>query len=86
MGFVTIDLGNGRTADIYFRKTDSGSIDVVVKGEDAQGKNRRARVMRFLSRRNKAAKIGTFTWGRKGSSLRALGFQTVGGRLAQASK
>jgi len=85
MDSVTIDLGNDRYVEIFLRVTDSGSVDVVVEGEDMEGQNRRARVMRILSRRNKAGKVGTFTWGRKGSSLRALGFQTVGGRLAQAS-
>ena len=85
---ATLPMTAGRNTDVevFLRATDSGSVDVVVKGVDANGRARRARVMRILSRNNKAAKRGTFTFGKKGSSLRALGFQTVGGRIAQASR
>ena len=69
---------------VFLRETASGSVDVVVKGT-VGGRTKQARVIRILSRNNKAAKRGTITFGRKGSSLRALGLQTVKGRVAFAA-
>lgn len=68
--------------EVFLRPTRSGSIDVVAKGNGKQ-----ARIVRILGSKNKAAKVGCLTFGRKASSLRALGFQ-VGprGRVAFSAR
>lgn len=84
---TTMTLTGTRTqiVEAFLRTTKSGSIDLVVKGI-VNGQKRQARVLRLLSAKNKATKRGCMTFGRKGSSLRALGFQTVHGRVAIASR
>lgn len=85
MTTMTLIGTRSQTVEAFLRTTKSGSIDLVVKGV-VDGRTRQARVIRLLSAKNKAAKRGCMTFGRKGSSLRALGFQTVRGRVAFAAR
>ena len=85
---VSMNLGKTQTrtvsepvaVEIFLRKNPTGSVDVVAKGA-----GRQARIIRILGTRNRAAKVGCLTFGRKSAALRAMGFQTAGrGRVAFA--
>ena len=80
---MSVRLDVSRTLEL--REQPTGSVDLIVKGTDANGKARRARIVRVLGARNKPGKVGTLHFGRKGAILRALGFQTVDGRVAFAA-
>ena len=85
MATLKTSIRKNAEVTLELREQPTGSVDLIVKGTDANGKARRARIVRVLGARNKPGKVGTLHFGRKGAILRALGFQTVDGRVAFAA-